>query len=98
MKLDELGEAQLTVLLKTLHNAAMNRTTTAHEREQAASLAISVQKTLEYNSEIDRKRQAISEHYHNSIAHPAIRQMSPDRVEQTYDRLVEQGKIKEGEN
>ncbi|ASR80509.1 hypothetical protein SEA_TRIBBY_58 [Arthrobacter phage Tribby] len=67
-------------------------------RDVAAKYTEELYGMAAYLAYIDEKRIAISEYFHHSNLHPAIRQMSPDRVEQTYDRLVEQGKIKEGEN
>ncbi|UYL87319.1 hypothetical protein SEA_BENITOANTONIO_56 [Arthrobacter phage BenitoAntonio] len=87
--------SELHLLLRTLSNSVL---ITHSELESARELQDKISIIRSEAQETERKRNVISNYFHQSLAHPAIRQMSADRINQIYDRLVEVGKFKEGEN
>lgn len=98
MTQQQLNRKELIEVGNFLNGVGNRMPTTQIERERAHQLAEKLYTMSLYLAQIEMKRNAISDHYHNSMAHPAIKQMSAERIEQTYDRLVEQGKITVGEN
>lgn len=95
LELNDYDLADINSLLWAFSNSIPS---TRQDRELARTLQDKIGTLRLYNANIEKKRQVISDHYHTSMVHPAIKQMSAERVEQTYDRLVEQGKITVGEN
>ena len=93
----QLSRNELLEIARFLNGIGNSLPTTRSERERAHELSSKIGSMALHLGQIEMKRNAISDYYHNSIAHPAIKQMSYERIEETYDRLVEQGKIKVGE-
>lgn len=96
--IQDLSTEDIARIERLLRDVAMSWPATIADQKQAKEYADTFVEILFERNRIEHKREKISEYFHQSIAHPAIRQMSADRINQTYDRLVEQGKIKEGEN